>query len=266
MSASGTGGGRLRFLGHSTVLIEMDGARILTDPVLRHRVGPIVRIAPPHQPEWIAGIDAVLISHAHLDHLDLPTLRSLEALAPDFRVIVPPGLAGTVRAAGIARVEELLAGGSVMVGGLTVTATPAVHSGFRPPSGPRAAALGYVVRSALSSVYFAGDTDLYPGMTELAPGLDVAMLPVWGWGPRLGPGHMNPERAAQALTLLRPRLAIPIHWGTYWAIGMGRVRRHRTSEPPHEFAAMARDIAPGVRVAVIEPGGDPIAIPASHVE
>src|SRR5262249_60752921 len=68
-------------------------------------------------------------------------------------------------------------------------------------------------------VYFAGDTDLFGGMQELAPGLDVALLPVAGWGPRVGSGHLDPQRAAETLRLLRPRVAIPIHWGTYRRLG-----------------------------------------------
>ena len=78
-------------------------------------------------------------------------------------------------------------------------------------SGP---ALGYLLQGS-QSVYFAGDTDLFPEMAALG-GVDVALLPVAGWGPRLPEGdHMNPRRAAEALKILKPRLAIPIHWGTY---------------------------------------------------
>ena len=69
-------------------------------------------------------------------------------------------------------------------------------------------------------VYFAGDTDIFDGMADLAP-VDVALLPIWGWGPTMGPGHMDPARAAQAAALLQARLAIPIHWGTYYPIHLG---------------------------------------------
>ena len=93
---------------------------------------------------------------------------------------------------------------------------------FRPPFGPKAEAVGYVFEQGSESVYFAGDTDMFPAMAELA-GVDLALLPVWGWGPRLGPGHMDPERAADALGVIRPRATVPIHWGTLWPVGMGRV-------------------------------------------
>jgi L-ascorbate metabolism protein UlaG (beta-lactamase superfamily) len=103
-------------------------------------------------------------------------------------------------------------------------------------------------------VYFAGDTDLFPEMAELAGKIDVALLPVWGWGRALGPGHLNPRRAAEALTLLRPSLAIPIHWGTFAA---PRVRKRDPSflvDPPHQFAEYAALLAPQVTVKILQPG------------
>jgi L-ascorbate metabolism protein UlaG (beta-lactamase superfamily) len=102
-------------------------------------------------------------------------------------------------------------------------------------------------------VYFAGDTDLHAGMAALKP-LDVALLPVWGWGPTLGPGHMDPLAAAQALAVLRPRIAVPIHWGTLFPIGLGRLRGSRLTDPPREFVREAAGLAPAVRVRVLEPG------------
>ena len=90
-------------------------------------------------------------------------------------------------------------------------------------------------------------------MSDLAP-LDVAILPVAGWGPRLPPGHLNPRLAAQALALLRPRVAIPVHWGTYRRIGLSRdpaVLR----EPAESFVELAAELAPDVDVRVLEPGG-----------
>ena len=101
------------------------------------------------------------------------------------------------------------------------------------------------------SVYFAGDTDVFDEMADLAP-LDVALLPVAGWGPRLGPGHMNAERAAQAAALLRPRVAIPIHWGTFHPTYARRGAWF--TDPPQEFAAHVADVAPSVEVRVLEPG------------
>jgi L-ascorbate metabolism protein UlaG (beta-lactamase superfamily) len=102
-------------------------------------------------------------------------------------------------------------------------------------------------------VYFAGDTDAFDEMAQLQP-IDVALLPVWGWGPRLGRGHLDPVRAAEALTLLRPRIAVPSQWGTLWPRGMGRVATDRLDQPPVEFARRAAETAPDINVVVLAPG------------
>lgn len=240
----------IAFLGHSTVLIEIAGIRLLTDPVLFDRIGPLRRVAAPVDPALREGVDVVLLSHLHLDHLDM---RSLRALGPDVEIVLPAGAGALLREAGFSRVRELAPGGSVDWGSLAVSATRAVHGGFRPPLGPRAAALGYVVDALGVRLYFAGDTDVFDGMADLAPGLDIALLPVWGWGPTLGRGHLDPVRAARALELLRPRVAVPIHWGTLWPFGLGRVRPGRLTAPPREFAARAEAIA-GTRVLLTAPG------------
>jgi L-ascorbate metabolism protein UlaG (beta-lactamase superfamily) len=247
---------RLTFLGHSTVLIEVAGLRILTDPVLFDRIGPLRRVATSVDPVLHAKIDVVVLSHLHLDHFDVPSLR---LLGPAVRMIVPRGAGSLLHGMGFRHVDELQPGQSFGVATVSIGATPAAHSGFRPPFGPRAAAVGYLIETAEFRTYFAGDTDLFPQMAELAPDLDVALLPVWGWGPSLGSGHLTPERAAQALRMLRPRYAIPIHWGTLWPSGFGRVRPGRLTDPPHEFAALARQTHPGGTVLVAEPG-QPISI------
>jgi L-ascorbate metabolism protein UlaG (beta-lactamase superfamily) len=142
----------------------------------------------------------------------------------------------------------------VAFGPVTVRAVPAVHSGTRPLSGPRGEAIGFLVSSRERTVYFAGDTDLFDGMHDLGDsGIDVALLPVWGWGPRLGPGHLDPTRAAEAVARLRPRVAIPIHWGTLWPMAM-RWRRHRLSEPPLQLADEVRRRNLPVRVVILAPG------------
>ena len=239
----------ITFLGHSTVLVEMGEARILTDPVLLDRVSILRRAAASLASELYRDIDLVVISHLHLDHLDLPSLRMLGTDTP---LVVPRGAGSFMRRMGFRSVEELAPGGSVVVDGVEVRATRADHSGFRPPFGPTAEALGYVFERGGESVYFAGDTDVFPEMADLA-GVDLALLPVWGWGPRLGPGHMDPERAADALRVIRPRAAVPIHWGTLWPLGMGRVMPHRLERPPLEFAEAAARKAPDVKMLLTAP-------------
>jgi L-ascorbate metabolism protein UlaG (beta-lactamase superfamily) len=240
----------VRYLGHATVVVELAGARILTDPVLTERVLFIRRVTTevPRAPESPA---AILISHAHQDHLHLP---SMKLLPRDLPVIVPVGLGAFVRRWGFDSVTELPVGDDIEIGPVSVRAVPAVHSGKRPPSGPNAEAIGFLIEGGGHTVYFAGDTDLYDGMEKLAGhGIDVALLPVWGWGPRLGPGHLNPERAAEAVARLRPDVAIPIHWGTLWPLAM-RWRRHRLSEPPLQLEAEVRRRNLPSRVVILAPG------------
>jgi len=241
---------RVDFLGHAMVLIDLDGVRLLTDPAFRSRIGPLRRVTPVPDVDDLGRIDAVLISHLHWDHLDLP---SLKRLGRDVRVVVPAPASAWLRAAGFPNAEEVAVGGTVVLGGVMIEAVPARHSAFRPPRGPRADPLGYVIRGS-RSIYFAGDTALFDGMADLGP-LDLALVPVWGWGPTLGRGlHLDPPRAAEALLRLRPRVAVPIHWGTYWPQAMGRLRRSLLVEPPRQFAALAADIAPDVQVLTTEVG------------
>lgn len=251
-----TGPATLTYVGHATVLLEMGGVRLLTDPVLRDRAAHLRRLAPAPDPEWLRPPDAVLLSHLHLDHCDLPSLR---LLGNDVRLIVPRGAGAMLSRRGFVEVEELAVGDTTAVGPLQVTATPALHNGFRPPFGPTTEALGFVIGGNLR-IYFAGDTDLFPEMADLGGDLDVALLPVWGWGRRLGPGHLDPERAAKALRLLRPRLAIPIHWGSLRAARLAPSARVAPDEPdfmvepPHLFARHAAELAPDVEVRILPPG------------
>jgi len=135
------------------------------------------------------------------------------------------------------------------VAGVRVTATVAEHPARRGPRSPWVPSLGFLLE-AERRVYFAGDTDVLESMGDLRP-LDVALLPVWGWGPKVGAGHLNPRTAAEALRLLQPRVAVPIHWGTFLPIGR---RGHRLQDPPHEFARHAAELAPAVEVRILAPG------------
>ncbi len=241
---------RIHFLGHSTLLIEIDGIRILTDPCLRDRIGPLVRHGPVPDPDDYRDIDAVLVSHLHLDHLDLASLRMLDGRPT---TLVPRGSAPLMRRNRLHDFVELVPGETIRFGGLVIRATHAEHSGFRPPSGPQAVALGFVVEGAGRRVYFAGDTDTFPAMADLdSP--DVALVPVWGWGPTLGRGHLDPAGAARALQLIRPRVAVPIHWGTFWPRGLGRVRSGRRTGPAAVFRECAVELVPDVEIAVAQPG------------
>ena len=239
----------ITFFGHSTLLVEAGGVRILTDPLFRRWLGPIGRVCPVPDVAALAPVDAVLISHMHHDHLDLP---SLAMLPPGVSIVAPKGSA-RVFAKGGFNATELPRGESIDFGGTKVRAVEAVHSGKRMPRGPIGEAIGYMIESPFGTVYFAGDTALFEGMARLHPEIDVALLPVWGWGPRLRGGHLDPERAARAVELSRPRVAIPIHWGTYWPRALGPYRRDRLTRPPHEFASFVREQSPHTEAVILQP-------------
>jgi L-ascorbate metabolism protein UlaG (beta-lactamase superfamily) len=237
------------YLGHATVLIELDGTKLLTDPLLRRRVTHLRR-ASSVEMDAVREVDAVLISHAHYDHLDL---RSLMRLDRSVRIVLPVGLGQLVRRKGFGSVTEVDEGDEAAFGSLTVRATHAEHGGKREFSRKRGPALGYVIEGS-RTIYFAGDTALFDGMDALAADLDIALLPIWGWGPGLGRGlHVDPRSAAEALRLLRPRIAIPIHWGTYRPLHHGAGARF-LSEPAEAFTREASALAPEVEVRVLRPG------------
>ncbi len=259
----------LHFLGHSTVRVELAGRTVLTDPVLAQRIGALRRVVPLPDPAAWAGVDVVLISHLHGDHLHLPSLR---LLGPDVRIVVPRGAGGWLRRRGFRHVAELSPGDTLSDGDLRITGVRAEHSGHRwgPRSthGPNTDAIGHLIEGAGSTVYVSGDTALHDSMPLLGErSVDVALLPVWGWGPTLGPGHLDPIEAAEAVALIRPRIAVPVHWGTLTVAGIGprspiggRMRRLLV-EPPRQFAAEVARRALATTVVVTEPGAA-VALPS----
>jgi L-ascorbate metabolism protein UlaG (beta-lactamase superfamily) len=241
----------LTYIGHATTLLRLDGVTILTDPMLRGWLGPLRRQSSPPDRDAPGQADLVLISHLHRDHLDL---RSLRRVPPDTPAVAPRDARRWVAEGGIRDVREVVIGDTITVAGVEITAVRALHDGYRDVHrGSQIQALGYLLRRDGRTVYFAGDTDLFPGMSELGP-VDVALLPVWGWGLSIGQGHLDPERAAQALEMIRPRLAIPIHWGTFYPVGLRLIRPDRLTEPPREFARLAAQRTPDVEVRILEPG------------
>jgi L-ascorbate metabolism protein UlaG (beta-lactamase superfamily) len=235
---------KVTYVGHATVLIEVGGLRVLTDPVLRDRIGHVVRRAPTPVVEELLPLDAILVSHAHHDHLDVPSLRRVKGPWP---VIAPRGAAPLLVRAGARNVIELLPGERCTVGEVEVEAVPAHHDGRRHPLGRRMEALGFV----LGGVYFAGDTDLYDGLAELAGRVEVALIPIWGWGPRLPPGHLDPAGAARAIALIEPAVAVPIHFGTMRRLGMPP---DDARAPALAFAAEVEALGLSTEVRILMPG------------
>jgi L-ascorbate metabolism protein UlaG (beta-lactamase superfamily) len=243
---------RITYVGHSTVLIEMDGVSILTDPVLRNRVAHLTRESAKISPDWAPSVDAVLVSHLHRDHCDLPSLRRLGSR---MRICAPNGSGKFFLRRRFQGIEELQVGHSTQVGPVRVTATFAQHPGNRMVVSVPGRAIGFIVQGT-ERVYFAGDTDLFSGMNDLAD-LDVtiALLPVWGWGKDLGEGHLDPHKAAIAAHRVQPRIAVPIHWGTFRPIGSRRAMENLLTSPPRLFQAAVQTMAPSVSVEIVEPGG-----------
>ncbi len=211
-------GAVLRWLGHATVVLDVGGARLLTDPLLRPHAGLLRRrAATPRREHW-SEPDAVLLSHLHHDHAELGSLRLLGAVPvvsarSNASWLAHQGVDGAV---GIGADEWWTVPGT----SVRVRPVPAVH-GHRPMPHRPNAALGFLVVAPGLRVWFAGDTEPYPQMRripDLAGGpVDLALVPVGGWGPRLSGGHMHPAQAAAVCEEVGARRAVPVHWGTLHA-------------------------------------------------
>ncbi|MFE6281883.1 MBL fold metallo-hydrolase [Streptomyces sp. NPDC057877] len=234
--------------GHATCAVEDSNVRLLTDPLFARRLAHLRRRRGALPPPAARRADVALVSHLHADHLHVP---SLSRLAPGTRLLVPRGAPRAVpglRRLTHLRLTEMAPGDETTVGALTIRAVPALHDGRRLPVGRhRSPALGFVVQGE-ARTYFAGDTGLFDSMAEEVGRVDVALLPVGGWGPYLGDGHLDPGRAAEALARLAPGVAVPVHYGTYWPIGLDAIRPHEFHAPGDEFARLAAERAPGVAV------------------
>ena len=245
---------KVTWWGHSTVWLEESGVTLLTDPLLTNRVIHLKRMAGS-TPELTGAPDAVLLSHLHADHFHLPSLR---ALPGEPLLIVPRGAAAFVaRGLGRAwaqRCVELACGEETTVGAVKVRAVKAAHDGGRGAwSRQRAIAVGYVVEGAYRT-WFAGDTGLFDEMSEFAP-LDLALIPVGGWGPTLGSNHhLDPVTGAEALRRVKAGWAVPVHYGTFWPAGLSGVRPHMFKDPGEEFARHAARSAPDAQVRVLGHG------------
>ena len=246
----------ITWLGHSTVVVDLDGVRIVADPLLGRNNGILRRRGEqPPTPAWV-GADAVLLSHLHHDHAEVPSLKRFPGVpvltAPDNSVWVrKKGLDGR----GLADDEWFPLGPD---GRVEVRLVRAIHHSRPMPHRPNAAN-GHLVRGPSGVAWLAGDTDLYPDMAhlpDLAGGvIDVALVPIGGWGPRLSPGHMGPHEAAEACRLTGARYAVPVHWKTlHVPAGEMIPRGWMDVAGPRFVDALARE-APDCRAVELEPGG-----------
>ncbi len=218
---------RATWLGHSTVLIEIDGLRVLTDPVWGERASPYGFVGPKRfqpVPVPIASLpplDAVIVSHDHYDHLDFPSIRELARLDVPFYTSL--GVGAHLEAWGVPaeRITELDWWETARLphGELELTAAPSQHfSGRSMRDRNQTAWSSFAIRSARHAVFFSGDTGLTPEYAEIRERLgpfDLVMLEVGAFHPSWGDIHLGPENALEALGLLGGGSLLPVHWGTF---------------------------------------------------
>lgn len=203
-------------------------------------------------PEFVVP-DGVLLSHAHRDHADVRTLRRLPGGIPVFG---PAQALAVATAAGMDALAPMVAGDvrHLPSGGPAIEAVHASHDGRRVPYGEDADALGFVIGER-GGIWYPGDTEPHDSFQGLADRkLDVALMPVWGWGPTLGPGHLDPRQAAELTAEIAPRLVIPIHWGTYLPTGLKRRHGHLLTTPPESFARHLAELSPQTEVRQLAVG------------
>ena len=215
---------RLTWLGHSTVLVEIDGRRILTDPIWSARSSPIGWIGPrrwfppPLPIEALPPIDAVVISHDHFDHLDYESVVALRDRGATF--IVPLGIGAHLAYWGVpeSRIVELDWWEKTQVADLEIVCTPARHAAGRTGLDlDKKLWSGWALIGPRHRAYYSGDSGLFPALrdigTKLGP-FDVTMIEVGQYGQGWPDWHMGPEQAGQAHGMVRGRVMLRVHWGT----------------------------------------------------
>ena len=235
---------RVTWFGHSSMLVEIDGVRLLTDPIWSERASPVEWIGPHRwYPPTIAldqlpPVDAVLISHDHYDHLDWPTIVAMRSWKNAF--IVPLGIGAHLQRWGIApeRIVELDWWQSTRVGTLALTLVPARHASGR-VSGRSDQTLwgGFALVGARHRVYYSGDTGLFDAMAEIGQRFgpfDVAMIEAGQYDADWPDWHLGPEQSVLSAQRVRAKALIPVHWGLF------RLAHHGWTEPVERVLAAAR--------------------------
>ncbi len=250
------------WLGHSTVLLSVEGLTLLTDPIFERRASPVgflgpARVTPaPAKVEDLPPIDIVMISHAHYDHLDKAAIKQLAARRPAPQFLVPLGMDYVLHQWGIAPefVTALDWWQSVERGGATITATPVQHWSNRSPfDRNKTLWAGWMVQWPQWKFYFAGDTGYSQDFVDTRERLgapDFAAIPIGAYLPRdfMKNSHVNPEEAVQIFDDLRVPQALGVHWGTY------KLTTELMMDPPQRLADLMAEREDGRRFWVRKPG------------
>lgn len=249
----------MTYIGHATLLLEVGGVRVLTDPNFETRLGFVLRrvSAPGISLDALPKLDAILVTHAHADHL---SFRCLRRLPRDVPLYAPPAVERWLRRLGYGHALPLPPGGSVQVGNVEIAAAAARHLGSRYAVDRwRSASNMYLLDSGETSTFFAGDTALTPDSTRMVNEriiqrgrrLDVALLPIghapW-WKPMFRRGHLSADDALTLFERLRARYFIPYHWGTFHHVTAGpfdAIRVLRSRLETHSRAEGVRILEPG---------------------
>ncbi len=248
--------------GHSTVTVELGDTRVATDPLLTDRLLHLIRHSAAPGPA-AAQADLVLVSHLHHDHCHRP---SLARHGSDVPILAPRGAERLLARFAGDRLLLVEPGDVVERAGVRVEVLAATHDGRRHPlSRERPPALGFRFGNDAGSCWYPGDTELRDDMADV-DAVDLALVPVGGWGPTLADGHLDPDEAARAVLRVGARWAVPVHWGTFWPAGLERVARANherlfTSPGPRFAEALAGS---AVEAVVLAPG-ERAAFPGPHL-
>lgn len=255
---------RVTWLGHGSVVLDVDGVRLVVDPLVQRHNGILRRRGPqPVTSAW-AGAAAVLLSHLHHDHAEVGSLRFFSELP----MYTAPANAEWVRRKGFdgrgLEEGEWVAPGDQ--GQVEVRLVKAVHGARPMPHRPNAAN-GHLVRGPSGVIWVAGDTEIFPEMADLSSmagaQIDLAVVPVGGWGPRLSEGHLGPDEAARACAMSGAKWAVPVHWQTLHVPAGQLWPRGWMDAAGPAFEAAVADEAPDCQAVVLK-AGESLTVPRVH--
>ncbi|MFI5958434.1 MBL fold metallo-hydrolase [Cryptosporangium sp. NPDC051539] len=256
LTAPASDGLRATWLGHATVLLEIEGRRVLFDPVWSERCSPSSLAGPrrlhpvPVDLGALPLVDAVVISHDHYDHLDETSIRTLARLQ-DAPFLVPLGVGAHLERWGVpaSRIVELDWDETATIAGLGFTATAARHFSGRLRSDNATLWASWVVAGADRKVFYTGDSGYFEGYTTIGAAhgpFDLTLIQIGAYAPYWPDIHMTPEEGVAAHVAVNGGLLVPVHWGTF------NLALHDWSEPVERLLTEAAEC--GVRVAVPRPG------------